>query len=81
MAYADEPLADEELLKKYEAEKEENKRLAQEVQVRLAEVSLESGHRRYTAVCLSESCLSPLATLPRFFTQTLVKDKSDRHLH
>ena len=57
-------LADEELLKKYEAENEENKRLEQELQARLAEVSLKSGHRRYTGVSLSESCLSPLATLP-----------------
>lgn len=35
MAYADEPLADEEWLKKYEAENEENKRLEQELQARL----------------------------------------------
>ena len=71
MAYADEPLADEELLKKYEAENEENKRLEQELQARLAAVSLKSGHRRYTAVCLSESCLSPLATLPSFSLKPL----------
>ena len=35
MAYADEPLADEEWLKKYEAENEENKRLEEELQKRL----------------------------------------------
>ena len=35
MAYADEPLADEEWLKKYEAENEKNKRLEQEFQARL----------------------------------------------
>ena len=35
MAYADERLADEEWLKKYEAENEENKRLEQEFQARL----------------------------------------------
>ena len=35
MAYADEPLADEEWVKKYEAENEENKRLEQELQARL----------------------------------------------
>ena len=35
MAYADEPLADEERLKKYEAENEENKWLEQELQARL----------------------------------------------
>ena len=40
MAYADEPLADKEWLKKYEAENEENKRLEQELQTRLADVSL-----------------------------------------
>ena len=32
MAYADEPLADEDWLKKYEAENEENKRLEEELQ-------------------------------------------------
>ena len=46
-----------------------------------AEVSLEAGHRRYTAVCLSEICLSPPAYSALIFTQTLVKDKSDRRLH
>ena len=35
MAYADEPLADEDWLKKYEAENEENKRLEEELQKRL----------------------------------------------
>ena len=35
MAYADEPLADEEWLKKYEEENQENKRLEQELQGRL----------------------------------------------
>ena len=40
MAYADEPLADEEWIKKYEAGNEENKRLEPELQARLAEVSL-----------------------------------------
>ena len=35
MAYADEPLADENWLKKYEAENEENRRLEQELQKRL----------------------------------------------
>ena len=35
MAYAEEPLADEEWLKKYQAASEENKRLEQELQARL----------------------------------------------
>jgi len=35
MAYADEPLADEDWLKKYEEENEENKRLEEELQKRL----------------------------------------------
>ena len=35
MAYADEPLADEDWLKKYEAENEENKRLEEELRKRL----------------------------------------------
>ena len=46
LAYANEPLADGEWLKKYEAESEQNKRLEQELQARLTEVSLEAGHRR-----------------------------------
>ena len=36
MACSDEPLADEEWLKKYEAENEENKRLEKELQTRLS---------------------------------------------
>ena len=39
MGNADEPLADEEWLKKYEAENEENKLVEQELQAGLAEVS------------------------------------------
>ena len=65
MAYADEPLADEEFLKKYEAENEKNKRLEQELQARPAEVSLESAVTGGIPPSVCQKVVSHgLATLP-----------------
>ena len=67
MAYAEEPLADEEWLKKYEAANKENKRLEQELQARL------DGAVQVETWWVSENhfagVLSTVNKLPCFFRQ------------